>query len=132
MKDTLVKKPDKAVEAANAERTRNVPTYNPRVDIWENDAELVLYGDLPGVSAQNLEIRFEDRELTIHGHVEPRETEEAYLYNEYGVGDFYRTFAINEAIDTDKITAEVHNGVLTLHLPKTEAAKPRRIEVKTC
>jgi len=132
MTDTLVKQPEQAAEAANVERTRDVRMYSPRVDIWENDAELVLYADLPGVSVKDLDIRFEDRELIIHGHAEPRQRETGYLYNEYGVGDFYRTFAINETIDVEKISAEVHNGVLTLHLPKTEDAKPRRIEVKSC
>jgi HSP20 family protein len=47
-----------------------------------------------------------------------------------GVGDYHRSFTIGEAIDAEKISAEMHNGVLTLHLPKSEKVKPRRIEVK--
>lgn len=105
-------------------------TYLPSFDIWEGEEELLIYGDLPGVSVENLEIRFENRELTIHGRVSPRRAER-YLYSEYGIGDFHRVFAIGEAIDAEKITAEMRNGVLKLHLPKSEKVKPRRIEVKT-
>jgi HSP20 family molecular chaperone IbpA len=89
----------------------------------------LLYGDLPGVTVKDLDIRFENRELTIHGVVASRHEGE-YLYNEYGVGDFHRTFAVGEAIDAEKISAEMHNGVLTLRLPKLEKVKPRRIKVQ--
>lgn len=114
---------------ATAERTRDTATFTPRFDIWENDDELVLFGDLPGVAVENLDIRFENSELTVHGRVTPPEGNREYVYGEYGVGDFFRSFAIGEAIDVEKISAELKNGVLTLHLPKTEAVKPRRIQV---
>lgn len=106
-------------------------TYVPRFDIWEGNDELLLMGDLPGVAPENLDIRFEDRELTIYGKVCPRQQGIQFLYGEYGIGNFHRSFTIGEAIDTEKISAEMHNGVLTLHLPKSEKAKPRRIEVKS-
>jgi HSP20 family molecular chaperone IbpA len=112
------------------ERTRECPSYTPRFDILETDEELVLYGDLPGVEPADLDIRFENRELTVHGKVAPRHTERRHLYGEYGIGDFFRTFAIGETIDSGKISAELKNGVLSLHLPKTEAVKPKRIAVK--
>jgi HSP20 family molecular chaperone IbpA len=117
-------------EVATIERTQQSVTYTPRFDIWENDDELVLWGDLPGVDVKSLDIRFEDRQLSICGRVEPRQTGVEFLYAEYGVGDFFRTFAIGEAIDSNAISAELKNGVLTVHLPKTEAVKPRRIEVR--
>jgi HSP20 family protein len=63
--------------------------------------------------------------------VEPRREKINFLYGEYGIGDFFRTFTIGETIDADKISAELKDGVLTLHLPKTEAVKPRRIEVQS-
>lgn len=131
MSETLVKKEERPSEVTNVERTRSGQTYSPRFDIWEGDNELVLYGDLPGVSPETLDIQFENRVLTIHGRVEPRHTDVNFLYGEYGIGDFYRTFTIGESIDGDKISAELQNGVLALHLPKTEAVKPRRIEVKS-
>lgn len=115
---------------AIAERTRNGTTYTPRFDIVETDEELTLYGDLPGVTKDNLEIRFENDELTIEGKVASRHTEHEYVYGEYGIGDFQRSFTISETIDSEKIAAELRNGVLTLHLPKVETARPRRIAVK--
>jgi len=105
-------------------------TYTPRFDIWEGAEELILYGDLPGVAPENVDIQFENRELTVLGKVEPRRQGASLLAGEYGVGDFARTFTISEAVDGEKISAEMHNGVLTLHLPKSEQAKPRKIEVK--
>ena len=116
-------------EMSRPENTYQV-TYVPRFDIWEGRDELLLYGDLPGATPDNLDIRFENGELTIHGKVSPRHENLEFLYGEYGIGDFHRTFTIGEAIDSGKISAEMHNGVLTLHLPKSEKVKPRRIEVK--
>ncbi len=130
MADTLTKKetPD---EVARVERTRGGVTYSPRFDIWETDDELVLYGDLPGVLSEDLDIQFENRELTIHGKVKPRHENIDFLYGEYGIGDFYRSFTVGEAVDAAKISAELNNGVVIIHLPKSEEVKPRRIEVKS-
>jgi HSP20 family molecular chaperone IbpA len=118
-------------DLATVERTRGEICFTPRIDIWETEEELLLLADIPGVSADNLEIEFENRELRIHGKVSPRHDKVEFLYGEYGIGDFFRTFAIGESIDSQKISAELKDGVLSLHLPKTEAVKPRRIEVKT-
>jgi HSP20 family molecular chaperone IbpA len=128
---TELSKQEKEGDLATVERTRGGTTYSPRVDIWETDEELVLYADLPGVTHDDLDIHFENRELRIHGKVCPRHSDIKFLYGEYGIGDFYRTFTIGESIDAEKISAELHNGVLTLHLPKTAKVKPRRIEVKS-
>ncbi len=123
-------KQEQPQEAATVERTRESTTYTPRFDIWETEDELILCGDLPGVEPGDLDIRFENRELTVLGKVGPRHVERRSLYSEYGIGDFYRTFAVGEAVDGEKIAAELKNGVLTVHLPKSDAVKPRRIAVK--
>ena len=117
-------------DAAPVKRTLGGTTYNPRFDIWENDDEMILYGDLPGVMPEDLDVRFENPVLTIHGKVRPRHNDHKLLHCEYGIGDFHRTFTIGEAIDTERISAELKNGVVTVHLPKSEKVKPRRIEVK--
>ena len=119
-------------DVAPVERTLGGTTYSPRFDIWENDDEMILYGDLPGVMPKDLEIRFENPVLTIHGKVRPRHNDIKFLHGEYGTGDFHRTFTVGEAIDTERISAELKNGVVTVHLPKSEKVKPRRIEVKCC
>jgi HSP20 family protein len=129
MSNELAKKEQSGV--TTLERTRGGVTYSPRIDIWESDEGLVLYADLPGVSPENLDIQFENRELRIHGNVGPRHEDQNFLYGEYGIGDFDRTFTIGETIDSKRISAELQNGVLTLHLPKTDAVKPRRIAVKS-
>ena len=119
-------------DVAPGERTLAGPIYTPRFDIWENDDEMILYGDLPGVMPEDLDVRFENPVLTIHGKVNPRHTDIKLLHGEYGIGDFHRTFTIGEVIDTERISAELKNGVVIVHLPKSEKVKPRRIEVKCC
>lgn len=128
--NTTMTTPDKITGENGSPETTYQSTFLPRFDIWEGEDELLLYGDLPGVSANDLDIRFENRELSIRGNVNARHTGE-YLMNEYGIGNFHRTFAVGEAIDTEKISAEMKHGVLILHLPKSEKVKPRRIAVKT-
>lgn len=119
-------------EVTRAEHTRSGRYYRPNVDILEMADELVVLADVPGAAGDQVDIQFEDGELTIHAKVEPRQDEDtAYVLREYGVGDYYRTFRISEAIDSSKISAECADGVLTLHLPKAEEAKPRKIAVKT-
>jgi HSP20 family protein len=91
----------------------------------------MLFGDLPGVSAEGLEIDFEDLQLTIRGSVPDRGSGRQFLHSEYGIGDFHRVFTLSETIDPDRISAEIRDGVVKITLPKVEQAKPRRIEVKS-
>src|SRR5262249_54968125 len=113
------------------ERTRSGPTFRPNVDIIERPDELLVLADMPGVGPKDIDIQFENGVLTIYGRVAERQSPEPTFHRrEYGLGDFYREFRVSEAIDASKIAAECRNGVLTLHLPKVEAVKPRKIEVK--
>jgi HSP20 family protein len=116
----------------HVERTRSTPTYLPVVDIIEKRDELMLLADVPGATAENIDINYDKGLLTIHAQVEPRQNPERteYMLQEYGVGDFSRTFEVGEGIDQSKIEAEVKDGLLMLHLPKSEAFKPRKIAVK--
>jgi HSP20 family protein len=121
-----------AEELDRGEHTRAGSHYRPNVDILESADELVVLADVPGASGDDIGVDFEDGTLTIHASVGPRQQEGTeYLLREYGVGDYYRTFRVSEAIDPAGITAEYGDGVLTLHLPKAEASKPRKIEVKS-
>jgi HSP20 family protein len=104
--------------------------YVPAVDVYETPHELVLSADVPGADAGKIDVRYEDGELRIHAPVEPRrKAEQVYLLEEYGTGDYYRTFRLGQEIDASKIEARFADGVLTLKLPKVEAVKPRRITV---
>lgn len=120
----------KAAADVGAERTRSGVFYRPNVDILEKPEELLVLADIPGAPGDNVDIHFEDGTLTIHAKVEPRYEHSEFLLQEYGVGDYWRTFEISEAIDASKISAEYSDGVLTLHLPKAESAKPRKIEIR--
>ena len=130
-KDNVIAKPA-AEEVGSAEHTRCGCYYRPNVDILEEKDELVVLADVPGATAEDIVVDFEDGTLTIHAKVKPRgEDDRQYLVQEYGLGDYYRTFRVSESIDAGKISAECADGVLTLHLPKAEAVKPRKITVTT-
>ncbi len=120
--------PERAQRPSEARSPRD--TFAPRFDIWEGDQELVLYADLPGVEPDQLDIEFEKGQLMIRGKVN-RYQDVKFLFAEYGIGDFYRSFTISDAINSEAITAELRDGVLTLRLPKAEAAKPRKVEVRS-
>ncbi len=119
-----------ASEVATPEAMRGRIHYRPRVDIYETADEVVLLCDMPGVKPQDFDVRFEKGELSLYGKVQARQAPGEYLQEEYGVGDFYRSFAITPDVDAAKISAESRDGVLTVHLPKQEKVKPKRIAVK--
>lgn len=102
----------------------------PAVDIIENKDEYTLYADMPGVAKENLDISIENMELTISGKIEDAGSEKP-SYREFELGNYKRKFLLNQEIDSEKISASLDRGVLTLALPKREAAKPRQIEIKT-
>jgi HSP20 family protein len=119
-------------EPETVERTRGGPVYRPNVDILEAPNELTLVADMPGVNNESIDIDFEDGLLTVQGKVGQRHENEGHLLlREYGLGDFFRTFRVSERIDVAGIHAECKDGVLTVHLPKVEAAKPRKIAVQS-
>ena len=106
-------------------------TYVPNVDIVEADGDLQVFADLPGASSDSIRVDYEDGVLTIHADVPARQPEGTkYVLREYGVGAFHRSFRVADTVDASKIEARYRDGVLTLTLPRVEAAKPRRIEVR--
>jgi HSP20 family protein len=117
-------------EAAHPEATRGGFYFTPRVDILETDKELTLFAEVPGVKPDDVNLRYENGELLLHGRVQPRSQGKNLLLQEYEEGDFYRAFSIHESIDAGRISAECKNGVLTVHLPKVAAAQPKQIAVK--
>jgi len=129
MNEVTIPQKEPTTHVHQPEITRGL-AFTPRVDVLETETELLLLADLPGVKPAEVEMHFENGELILHGRCTPRQTGTDYLLQEYGVGDFYRAFAIAETIDSDKISAELKDGVLTVHLPKAEAVRPRRITVK--
>jgi HSP20 family protein len=119
-----------AEQPALAERTRSGCCYRPNVDILEKGDELLVLADVPGARSDSIDVKFEDGMLEIQAAIEPRECDgHTCLLHEYDVGDYYRSFQVSEAIDAGNISAQYADGVLTLHLPKAEALKPRKIAV---
>lgn len=130
MSTALKKTSDRELAPAGAERTRNRPAFQPRVDICELPGELTLVSDMPGVAPDGIDIQFENGILSIYGKVDDRQRDGTrFIWNEYALGDYQRTFQVSEVIDSERISAEYSDGQLTLHLPKVEAAQPRKIEV---
>lgn len=116
-------------DVAVPELTHDATVFAPQVDILETEEELTLHADMPGVDLDGVDIRFEHGELTLCGRVVPRLEGVQFMNREYDVGDFHRSFKIGSSIDSSKIAAQLADGVLTVHLPKNEAVKPRRIQV---
>src|SRR5262245_20584766 len=105
-------------EQMNPEATRGGVYFTPRVDIYETPTGLTLVADVPGVRPEDVDLRYENGQLLLHGRVQPREKKGNVLASEYEIGDYYRAFTIHESIDNARIEAECKNGVLTVHLPK--------------
>jgi len=109
--------------------TRQKNFVLPEVNIYESKDAYVLEAEIPGVSKDGLEITLEGNELTIEGHRTEEEIPGEVIYRESRSADYRRTFELDPVIDTSRISAHVHQGVLTLTLPKLEKLKPRRIEI---
>lgn len=113
---------------AKAERLQSRRATAPAVDIFENEHEVLLVADLPGVAPDQVNIQLERGELTLEGR-RPGAPTGSLLAAESGLFDTLRTFRVSNAIDAGRIAAELKQGVLTIHLPKVETAKPRRVAV---
>jgi len=97
--------------------------------MWEDDDHIWIEAELPGVSQDDVDITVHDGMLTIRGELKPAEGRR-YLYNGRSYGRFERAIALPEAVDADGVQATLKDGVLMLDLPKSPAAKPRKIELK--
>lgn len=105
----------------------------PAVDVKEEADHYVLTADVPGVDPKNIEVTMENGMLTIKGERKSEVTEEKEGYSriERSCGSFYRRFSLPDTADVEKIRAESKDGVLRLTIPKREAVKARKIEVKS-
>ena len=118
------------VKTETPERTaRRVDYVLPAVNIREEKDAYVLEADMPGVSKDSLEITLEGSELTLVGRRTTETTAGQVLMREQRGADYRRVFEIAPTIDATGINAHMHQGSLTLRLPKSEAVKPRKIAV---
>ena len=116
--------------AGREEKTTPGRFYVPDTDIFETDEALTLMLEVPGVSKNSVDIQIENDVLRVEGKIDSAAYKEIEpVYSEYNVGHFARAFGLPGKIDRDAITAQVEDGVLTLTLPKSKEALPRRIAV---
>lgn len=113
------------------EKTQQARYYKPATDIVENEHELTLYMDMPGVAKEKVDIKLEKNVLNVEGQIDQTRYESIKAqYAEYNVGHFTRSFQLSSEIDQKGIKAQMEEGVLTLTLPKAEQAKPKTINVQ--
>ena len=116
-------------EGANSK----VSTWTPSVDIYETDDALVIKAELPGVSKDDVSVEVHQNTLTLRGQRkhEAEVEQDKYHRVERSYGTFQRSFVLPTMVDQEKVQATFKDGVLELHLPRLESAKPRRIAVNS-
>ena len=114
------------------EETMTVSQWLPLVDITENDKEYLIKVELPEVKKDDVKVTVESGVLTISGErkFEREEKDKKYHRIERSYGSFTRSFSVPDDAEDSKVSAEFKDGVLTVHLAKSEKARPKSIEVK--
>ena len=114
------------------EQTRQGRYYVPHVDIHESEAAIQIRADMPGVAQKDVMVELNDDVLSITGRISTEPYEKLRpVYTEYNVGNFARRFTLVDVgrFERDRISAKISDGVLEVTIPKSERARPRRIEV---
>ncbi|MFQ3548015.1 MAG: Hsp20/alpha crystallin family protein [Termitinemataceae bacterium] len=117
------------VETKKNEPKKDKP-IQPACSICEEDGQVTVQIEMPGVDKEGIEVSVEKNELIIKGTPATNTVEGNYLIQERQNGKYYKRFIIDETIDREKIQAVMNDGVLKLTLSIKEAAKPRKIEIK--
>ena len=109
-----------------------VAEWAPLVDIVEDDKNYVVKAELPGLKKEEIKVGVQNDVLTISGErkYEKEEKDKKFHRIERAYGSFARSFTIPEDSDGEKVSAEFKDGILRVHLPKTEKVKPKQVEVK--
>ena len=105
--------------------------FAPAVDVYEDEHNVTLKIEVPGIDEKDIDVRIENNVLTVHGErkIEKEEKEENYRRVERQYGSFTRTFTLPNTVDTDNVQAQYDKGVLKISLPKKAEAKPKQIKV---
>lgn len=115
-------------DQGSIESTRNLRQVVPMVDIYENDDEILLHAEMPGVKKEDIIVNIDNGNLTLSG-VRRLRTDGVADWQEFGDIEYQRAFSVPQTIDVNKVNAELNEGVLALHLPKSEIAKPKTIKI---
>jgi HSP20 family protein len=106
-------------------------SFAPAVDVYEDEHNVTLKIEVPGIDEKDIDVRIESNTLTVHGErkIEKEEKEENYRRVERQYGSFTRTFNLPPTVDAEKVQADYDKGVLNITLPKKAEAKPKQIKV---
>jgi HSP20 family protein len=117
--------------STSGEEAFTTSSFVPPVDIYENEHNIVLKLEVPGVEQKDLDIRIENNTITVRGErkFEKETKEENYHRVERRYGSFQRSFGLPNTVNTDNVTADYNNGILTVTLAKRAEAKPKQIKV---
>ena len=121
-----------AAKEEGGKEAMTVAEWAPLVDISEDDKEYLIKAELPDVKKENVKISVQNDVVSISGERRYEKEEKGKKYHrvERSYGSFMRSFSLPEDADEAKVSAEYKDGVLHVHLPKSEKAKPKSIEVK--
>ncbi len=112
-------------------QTQELPQVRPAADILQKDDSYYILMDMPGVDKNKLEISVDDNVLTVQGDTEyTRGEQETYVENEFSNVRYVRKFTLSDNVDKQNVQANLKNGLLRLHLPKSPETKPKRIEIQ--
>jgi len=123
--------PNKSIEPSPPTAEAPCLVYQPNVDVCDCGAEVMLVADMPGAKADSMSVSFEDGVLAVFAQVPQRPLQGRQIGQEYGIGDYRRSFRLGEGFDASQISAEYRQGVLTIHVPRLAAVRPRKIEVRS-
>ena len=116
--------------AAKEERTVPGRFYVPHTDVYETEEALTVVMEMPGVGREDVGVELKDDVLRVEGRIDfSKYGGMEPVYTEYNVGHYARSFSLSDKVARERIDAQFEDGVLTLTLPKTEEARPRRIAV---
>src|SRR5260370_41377416 len=106
-------------------------SFAPAVDVYEDEHNVTLKIEVPGIDEKDIDVRIENNTLTVHGErkIEKEEKEENYRRVERQYGSFTRTFNLPPTVEAEKVQADYDKGVLKITLPKKAEAKPKQIKV---
>lgn len=121
--------PFRALEREYAEQQEQ--TWQPRVELWEDDNGVMLKAELAGVKPEDVDVEIDKNVLTLKGtrHATKREAEGGHFRTEWNYGTFERRFTLPDTLNTENVEANLEDGVLTLFMPRIEAKKPRKVAI---
>jgi len=106
-------------------------SYQPHVDVCDRGTDVTIVADIPGARPDGIDVTYDDGVLSLHAAVPHRDLPGRPLRQEYGIGDYRRSFRLGEGFDASLIEADYRRGVLTIRVPRLAAVRPRKVAVKT-